>query len=269
MKPRNKALLLLLLLTLALLSSSCRSILKLTYQNKDFEWLNANDLARLVIQSTRDKGFRFVVTDELTLVELYKSLSSAMPVEERNSLEADYIFEFRTYDNTVRRFSYIAGSDSQGNRGNFYNDTGTWLVLNRIDTTIFNNLYTLRKPRDFAKGYYGSILDAVKLVQADYQTKAVGVRINEDKEMLKFQMSYEILEFNQGLQELGALPVLDEKGAQLVMTVKTRGFSRDLYKAVVEIRDQGTHKTDTYYLKADYRNEAWQVEVSKERMEGF
>lgn len=261
---------LLLLVTAAFLvfTTGCQSLLKLTYQNEDYEWLDAQNVAKLVIQSTRDKGFRFVVTDDITMVELKESLASAMPVLEKNTLEPDYIFEFSSYANEVRRFYYVAGSGPQENAGNFYNEEGTWLVLSRIDSMIFNNLYSLRKPRDFFNGYYGSILEAVKLVQDDYKMKNIGVMINEDKEMLKFQMSYEILDFNVALNELGATPVHDETEMDLVMTVRTRGFTTDSYTAFVEIRDNRTRKTETYYISSDYE-ESWQIEVSKDRPEGF
>lgn len=265
---RWKGLLPLFLAAVMFFSTGCQSLLKLTYQNDDFEWLDAQSVAKLVIQSTRDKGFRFVVTDDLTMVELKESLASAMPVEEKSTLEPDYIFEFSTYANEVSRFFYVAGSGPKENAGNFYSDEGTWLVLSRIDSTIFNNLYSLRKPRDFFNGYYGSILEAVKLVQDDYKTKNVGVMINEDKEMLKFQMSYEILDFNIALNELDATPVSAETEVPLVMKILTRGFTTDSYTAFVEVRDNRSRKTRTYYIRSVY-DESWQIEVTDERPEGF
>lgn len=249
--------------------SGCQSLLKLTYKNTDFEWVTRNNLAKIVIQSTRDKGFRFVVTDEVTIRELYDSLSSAMPVEETNPLDPDYIFEFNSYDNVVTKYYYTTGSGTGEARGNFYNDEKIFLVLNRIDNNIIKNLFALRKPRDFYNGYYGSVLKALEQVQADYKVKSLGVLVAEDKEMLKFQMSYELLDFNLAVNALGAVPVYTDKEADLVMTVKTRGYTTNLYKAVAEVRNNKDRKTKTYYIKADYVVDHWQTQVTTDRPDGF
>lgn len=265
---RWKRLLLVITVLVLVFSTGCQSLLKLTYQNEDFEWLVSENVAKLVIQSTRDKGFRFVVTDDITLVELQEALASAMPVLEKNTLEPDYIFEFSSYDNEVKQFYYVAGSGPQENAGNFFNEEGIWLVLSRIDEMIFNNLYSLRKPRDFFNGYYGSILQAVKLVQDDFNTTEIGVMINEDKEMLKFQMSYEIVDFNIALNELGASSVDSESDMDLVMKVRTRGFTTDSYTAFIDVRDNRNRLTETYYIKSVF-DETWQIEVTNDRPEGF
>ncbi len=251
------------------MTAGCQSLLKLTYKNEDFEWVTKENLGKVVIQSTRDKGFRFVVTDEATLKELYESLSSAMAVEEKNPLAPDYIFEFNTFENQVIKFYYTTGSGSAETRGNFYNDEKSFLVLNRIDNNIIKNLFALRKPRDFFKGYYGSLLEAVKQVQADYKVTAVGVMVNEDKEMLKFQMSYELLDFNLALNALGAIPITEDKETELVMNIKTRGYTTDLYKAVVEVKNNKDRKTKSYYIKSDYVGEKWTTIVTTERPDGF
>lgn len=259
----------LVLACLIITLSGCQSLLKLTYKNEDFEWVSKENLAKIVIQSTRDKGFRFVVTDEVTIKELYESLSSAMPVEEKNPLEADYIFEFSSFENQVKKYYYTTGTGSSETRGNFYNDEQVFLVLNRIDNNIIKNLFALRKPRDFFNGYYGSILEAVKKVQEDYKVTSVGVLVNEDKEMLKFQMSYELLDFNLALNALGAVPISSDKETELVMNVKTRGYTTDLFKAVVEVKNNKDRKTKSYYIKADYVEEKWSTQVTTERPDGF
>lgn len=251
------------------LTAGCQSLLKLTYKNEDFEWVTKENLGKIVIQSTRDKGFRFVVTDEATIKELYDSLSSAMPVEEKNTLEPDYVFEFNSFENKVIKYYYTAGAGNTETRGNFYNEDKTFLVLNRIDNNIIKNLFALRKPRDFFNGYYGSILEAVKQVQADYKVTSVGVMVNEDKEMLKFQMSYELLEFNLDINALGAVPIHNDKDAQLVMNIKTRGYTTDLYKAVVEVKNNQERKTKFYYIKSDYVDNKWNIKITTDRPDGF
>ncbi len=250
-------------------TTGCQSLLKLTYKNEDFEWVKPENLAKIVIQSTRDKGFRFVVTDDATIRELYNSLSSAMAVKEKNTLEPDYIFEFSTYENKVTKYYYTAGTGTAESKGNFYNDEKTYLVLNRIDNNIIKNLFALRKPRDFFKGYYGSVLEAVKKVQDDYKVASVGVMVNEDKEMLKYQMSYELLDFNLSLNELGAVPVTSDKETDLVMNVKTRGYTTDLYKAIVEVKSSKDRKSKTYYIRSAYKADAWKTEISTDKPDGF
>ncbi len=266
MKRMVKAL---LLIMIAISISGCQSLLKLTYQNEDFEWVTPENLAKVVIQSTRDIGFRFVVTDIDTIRELHESLSAAMPVEEVNSLEPDYIFEFTTYDNEVLKYYYTTGIGTQESGGNFYNDEKIYVVLNRIDNSLIKNVFALRKPQDFFQGYYGSILQAVERVREDHPDAPLGVMINEDKEMLKFQMSHEILDFNLELNALGVHPVYTNREMDLVMNIKTRGYKTSLYKAVVELRDNKNRKNIRYYILSEYLSGQWHTEVSDQMPEGF
>lgn len=267
MKKISRSLLLALAFILTL--SGCTSLLKLTYQNEDFKWVTPENLAKIVVQSTRDIGFRFVVTDADTIRELHESLAAAMPMEETNTMEPDYIFEFTTYDNEVRKFYYTSGVGTQEDGGNFYNDDKVYLVLNRIDASLIKNLFALRKPQDFFQGYYGSILEAARKVREDFPDRSLGIMINEDKEMLKFQMSYEILDFNLELNGLGIHPVYSDRETDVVMNIRTRGYKTNLYKALVEVRDNINKKTIRYYILASYANEAWTTQVSDELPEGF
>lgn len=252
------------------LATGCQSLLNLTYQNEDFEWISPENLAKIVVQSTRDIGFRFVVTDADTIRELKESLSAAMPVEDINTLEPDYIFEFTTYDNEILKYYYTTGVEGQNSGGNFYNEEDAiYLVLHRIDNNLIRNLFALRKPQDFYQGYYGSILQAVRTVRAQHPDGSLGVMINEDKEMLKFQMSYEILDFNLELNELGGYPVYSDRETDLVLNIRTRGYTTNLYKAIAELKDTRTRKTERYYILAEYNDGSWQTEVSDEAPEGF
>lgn len=251
------------------LATGCKSLLKLTYKNDDFEWVAPQNLAKIVIQSSRDVGFRFVVSDAETIAELYEDLSAAMPVEEKNPLDPDYIFEFTTYENKVLKYYYTTGIGAQETGGNFYNEEGAFVVLDRIDNNLIKNLFALRKPQDFYNGYYGSILEAVRAVRADHPQGKFGVMISEDKEMLKFQMSYEILEFNLELNALDVHPIFTEQEVDLTMNVKTRGYKTNLYKAVAEVRDNTSRKTEKYYIVSDYKDGVWTTAVSKDMPSGF
>lgn len=262
----------LILLFLAVTLSGCQSLLDLTYQNEDFEWVSRENLAKIVVQSTRDIGFRFVVTDVDTITELQESLAAAMPVEEINTLEPDYIFEFTTYDNEVLKYYYTAGVESQNSGGNFYTEETAdkiYLVLHRIDNNLIKNLFALRKPQDFYRGYYGSILDAVSQVRTAHPDGKLGVMINEDKEMLKYQMSYEILDFNLQLNALGAYPVWSDRETELVMNIRTRGYKTNLYKAIAEVKDIRTKKTQRWYILSEYKDSAWITQVLEQAPDGF
>lgn len=265
MKRLTKTFLLLIIISM----TGCQSLLKLTYQNEDFEWVKPENLAKVVIQSTRDIGFRFVVTDIDTIDELYESLSAALPVDEVSGLEPDYIFEFTTYENEVLKYYYTTGIGSQESGGNFYNDDKIYVVLNRIDNSLIKNVFALRKPQDFFSGYYGSILQAVERVQEDFADKSIGVMINEDKEMLKFQMSHEILDFNLELNKMGVHPVYTDREQDLVMNIKTQGYKTSLFKGVVELRDNQKKRNSRYYILSEYVDDQWKTQVSDELPEGF
>lgn len=257
----------LLFLTLSL--SSCRSIINLTYKNDDFEYLQNGQVTKVIIQSTRDKGFRFMVTDPETIKELYNSLSTAVPAKEKNPLAPDYIFEFHTMDNEVKKYNYIAGSSSDKEKGNLYDENSSYAVINRIDNKIIKNLNALRKPQDFSKAYFGSILDAVKAVRADYPKGALGLILNEDKEMQKYIMSFELKEFEGKLLEREGKIITSEKEAEIIVKVHTLGYKTDYIKLVVDVKDTGTRKSKSYYVLSKYIDGTWNIKVSGEKPEGW
>ncbi len=257
------------LILVMVMVSGCKSILKLTYKNNDFEWVNKDNIAKIIIQSTRDKGFRFVVTDEGTIKELYDSLSSAMPVDGKNPLAPDYIFEFNTYKNEVIKYYYTAGVTAEETLGNLYNDTDTYIVMNRIDNNIIKNLFALRKPVDFKTGYYGALIEAIKAIRADYPEGTIGILLADDKEMLKYQLSFEIEEFIAKLAELNAKIVTKNSEADIIAAPVTWGYKTNLYKAVLEVKSADSKTSKNYYIVNKYTNEAWTPEISGTRPDGF
>ena len=50
---------------------------KLGLKNDYFEYLNSNDIEQISIQSTRDTGFKFIVTEASAIKEIYSILSRA------------------------------------------------------------------------------------------------------------------------------------------------------------------------------------------------
>ena len=254
---------------LVFIFSGCSAIQKLNYKNKDFEFVNKNKLQKVVIQGTRDKGFRFLVKDEKTLENLYNSLSAATPVKEKSELEADYIFEFHGNDNTVRKYYYVAGVGDEENRGNFYDDKHTWYVLNRIDNEIIKNLLVLRKPTSFTTGYYGGIINLVKRVKQDYPDKGIAVMISEDNEMMKYHLSYEIMEFKRQLQEMGVELVRKNTDADVVISIRTMGYNSSVIKLGALVRDNVIRKEKSYYMKSDYKDREWIPKVFENKPEDF
>lgn len=257
-----------LLLWVLILATGCQSILQLTYKNEDFNWVSSSNLAKIVIQSTRDKGFRYVITDGDTISELHEFLSSAMPMEKKQDLGADYVFEFHSYDNKIKKYSYVAGVNNQ-NTGNFYDEKGTYLVLNSIDQHLIKNLFSLRKPQDFTRGYYGSILEAAKVLKKDFPSQSLGISIGQDREMLKFQTSKENLDFNVALNQQGILPIKEAAETDLGAVVQTMGYKPELYKALVEVKDNKSVKTYNYYVVSNYKNGQWKTTVTKEEPKDF
>ena len=117
---------------------------KLGLKNDYFDYLNSNDVEQISIQSTRDTGFKFIVTDESAIKEISNLLSKAKISENKSTLDPDYKFEFDLGDE-VKGFYYVVGTDE----GNFYNDENTFSVSKRLDEGIIKNLSFIRKPRDF------------------------------------------------------------------------------------------------------------------------
>lgn len=257
------------MLVMMMLLTSCKSIQRLTYKNQDFEFVNKKMISKVVIQSTRDKGFRFLVTDEKTIAELYNSLSSAMPVGQKKELEPDYIFEFHNYDTTIRKFYYIAGASNDDSKGNLYNDEKTYLVMNRIDNEIIKNLLALRKPAVFSQGYYGGITTLLKRVKQDYPDKSIAVMINEDTEMLKYHLSYEIRDFETELKNMGISLVRKNTDADVVMNVHTVGYNSKLIKIEGEVKDNIIRKEKNYYLRSDYKDKVWSPSIIETRPDDF
>ena len=117
---------------------------KLGWKTEYFEYLDSKNLEQISIQSTRDLGFKFIVTEGSAKNTMYNLLCKAQKSDEKSSLDPDYIFEFDLGDE-VKQFYYVVGSDS----GNFYSDTDVYTVSNRIDEVIIQNLSFIRKPKEF------------------------------------------------------------------------------------------------------------------------
>ena len=133
---------------------------KLGWKTDYFQYLDSENVEQISIQSMRDLGFKFIVTEGSAKNTMYNLLSKAQKSTEKSNLEPDYIFEFDLGDE-VKKFYYVVGSES----GNFYNDTDVYTVSNRIDEVIIQNLSFIRKPKEFNYIYYKPILEVLKKVE--------------------------------------------------------------------------------------------------------
>lgn len=262
------------LLLLVLFLGGCGNLddlkVKYGFKNTDFEFLKSPDISKIIIQSTRDKGFRFVVTDRSTINGLYESLSSAKYAEEVIDHDPDYIFEIQDMDGNVTYYNYVAGMTNQ-NKANFYNDEGKYIVADRIDNHLIQNLYTIRKPKFFEDIYYGSFLDLIKQVKEEYNGKSIGIKFYNDVETLKYQLSRDIEEFREQALKEGVLILSHGEKADVVLEVKTKGYTTIVYKAVVTAKVESDHTTKDYYIYGKYANEmtGWETILSDTKPEGF
>lgn len=244
--------------------------IKYGYKNTDFEFLKNEDLKTIIIQSTRDKGFRFVVRDQATILELYESLSTAKVVDEIISYDSDYIFEFHNLDGDIFYYEYVAGV-SEKEKANFYTDENSYLVTDRIDNNLIQNLYSIRKPKYFEDIYYGSFLELVQIVREEYPGVTLGVKIDEDLPVLKYQLSKDLETFKGNLKKEGAILIQDGETADMILDVKTSGFTTIKYKAVVNLVESANFEEKEYYIFGTYENDVtkWETIIGTTKPTGF
>ena len=154
----NKFLIIVLtaLLTSSMMLSGCTFIndlqVKMNFKNEQFEYIKQNKVDKIVIQSVRDSGFKFKVTDPEAINDIYKILADGSEVSKRSTLDPDYIFQVYIGDD-VKEYKYVVG-DNESDTGNFYNEDKAFLVPKNLENTIMQNLSFIRKPRDFEYIYY-------------------------------------------------------------------------------------------------------------------
>ena len=99
MKKTAKGLILTLLIILSFSLTSCGVIdsikSKFSNDNSYFDYLESDKIDQISIQSIRDKSFKFLVTDEKSIINMYELLSKAKTSEEKSDLQPDYIFEIK------------------------------------------------------------------------------------------------------------------------------------------------------------------------------
>ena len=236
---------------------------KFGIRNEYFEFLNNNNVSKISIQSTRDPGFKFIVTEDSAIKNMYQLLAKSKVSESKSTLEPDYIFEFQIGEE-VRNFYYVVGSDE----GNFYNDNDIFTTSKRLDEGIIQNLSFIRKPRDFDYIYYQSILDVLNVIKdkiklSDYN---IGINIQGDIECLKYVFSIDLKSFLEKARKIA--PNIDlvknnDENFDLVITVKNRGYDSINYKTKITVNDRIQKYTDEYFITAVNEFKEWNIKVSE------
>lgn len=264
-----------LILTAVLFFSGCDTIssleVKAGLKNTDFDYIKQGKVQKIVIQNTRDRGFRFVVTDEKSIQDLYSILSSAKHVSQKSSLEPDYIFEMYESANVVHKFNYVAGIDKKDG-GNLYSGDSIYIVSDRIDNEIIKSLWNIRKPKDFEEVYYGAIIKYLQEYDKEFtdatgkSNPSIGININDDVDVSKFILSTDLEDFKSELQDKGINATLmnaDDDGSKydIVMTMKTVGYKSTLYKSSADFYSNIDKSEKKLYSEYQIVNSIWQFNM--------
>lgn len=276
-------------IVIAGLLSSCSQVdslkVKLGLKNKDFEYIKQGKVKKVVIQNSRDSGYKFVVTNPVAISQLYDILSDAKPVNSKTSLEPDYIFSLYEDSNKVyQQFDYVVGLDKKDG-GNLYSKDKYYIVPNRIDNDILSNFQELRTPKDFNKLYYTFINQCIDKYRADTKNnnKSIGVNINDDVEVAKYIFSSDLDDFQKSLPSNVKLLKKSNDPCDIKETVITNGYKLagykdqykyngvdydSIYKSTVTFYDNSTKDTKVYYMIARYKN-GWNITISDKKSSDF
>jgi len=264
---------LMFLITLALLTG-CSSIDKLTIKNEDFEYIKNGKITKVNINNTRDKGFKFVVTDERAIKDIYDILSTAKSVKEKTLLEPDYVFELYTEDNVVHKFNYVAGIDKK-NIGNFYSNDKIYIASKIIDSDIISSFWNARKPKDFSNVYYNSILVAIDNYRKYInKTDLIGVNLKDDVEVAKFVLSVDVDNFSNNIskKEYNSKVISDPNvNYGVALNVETKGYKTDViknegvYKCTLTFTNKKDNSEKIYYVFNNYKDNKWEIRVDADK----
>ncbi|VYU57682.1 hypothetical protein [Clostridium tertium] len=265
MKKTAKGLILTLLIILSFSLTSCGVIdgikSKFSNDNSYFDYLESDKIDQISIQSIRDKSFKFLVTDEKSIINMYELLSKAKTSEEKSDLQPDYIFEIKMGEE-VKTFYYVVGAYE----GNFYDDTQSFTVSKRLDEGILQNLSIIRKPRDFEYIYYNPIIDVIDKMNGtlDYSNIKVGVDINGDIECLKYIFSTDIEAFlAKARKKVPNIEIVNnnEENFDVILRIKNRGHSSTVYKSNITVEDKTNNKEYYYYIVGENEYKEWNINV--------
>ncbi|MCI6692567.1 MAG: hypothetical protein MR510_08835 [Clostridium sp.] len=261
LKKTIKYLITTLMVILSINLSSCG---KSGFKNKNSYFDNVGQVDQISIQSIRDKSFKFLVTDEKSIVSMYELLSKAKVSEVKSDLQPDYIFEIKMGDE-VKQYNYVVGAYE----GNFYNDEASFTVSKRLDEGILQNLSIIRKPRDFEYIYYEPILDIIDKLSktVDFKDRNVGIDIKDDVDCLKYIFSTDLENFLQKARKKAPnIEVIDNnaKDFDIIIRIKNRGHSTTEYKSNITVEDKKENTEYYYYVVGENQYKEWNINIYKE-----
>ena len=243
-----------------------KGLVKLNLKNNDFDYIKENKVEKIIIQSTRDSGFRFIMNDSGAIDDVYKILSSGKKKDKKTNLDPDYLVEVYVGDE-VKSYNYVVSVDERG-VGNFYDDDNVYLISQKLDDTILSNLSTIRKPKNFEDIYYNSILEVLKVKKDDLTSSnnKVGININGDVDCLKYMFSVDMKTFEKNMDKIIPGAVItdsDTSEYDTVVTVKNRGYSTKVFKTTIVVDDKINKSYETYYVQGNYQSKSWNITVSE------
>ena len=258
-----------ILLTASMMLSGCTVIndleVKMNLKNEQFEYIKQNKVDKIVIQNVRDSGFRFMVTDNEAINDIYKILAEGSEVSKRSSLDPDYNFEVHIGEE-VKEYKYVVGNN-ESDTGNFYNEDKAFSVPKNLENTIMQNLSFIRKPRDFQYIYYQSILKIIeKKKDALSKSNKVGIDISGDADCLKYVFSADLEEFKKNYNNILPNVSLIDSNPQdfdTVIKVKNRGFSTTIFKTLITVENKNDKSIESYYITSEYNYKDWDIKVSE------
>ncbi|SHK33328.1 hypothetical protein SAMN02745248_02321 [Hathewaya proteolytica DSM 3090] len=228
--------------------------LKLGIRNESFEYMkNEREVKKLVIQSERDKGYRFEVTNKEVINDIAEILSKAKKTNVKSEFQNDYIIEVYEKGGTVKQYKYVAGLDKRYG-GNFYSEEQgeIFIVSSRLDKDIIDNFGNIRKPIKFNEIYYDGILKAMDAYVKNNKynkDKVMGIDLRDDMEIQKYMLSLDINDFQEKMKERYPFVKFGEKTSDddYTLSVKTEGYTNKVYKMVLNFIDNKTSKEQKYY----------------------
>lgn len=240
------------------------ALVKVGFKNTDFDYLLQNKVDKIIIQSSRDAGFRFIVNDQSAIQNIYEILSKGNIKDEKTSLDPDYVFEIYMGDE-VKSYNYVVSVDERG-VGNFYDENNSYLVSKSLDDSITQNLSFIRKPREFEDIYYNSILQVLELKKDELSKgdNKVGIDITGDVDCLKYMFSVDLKKFEKNLDKVVAGTKLINNNSEefdTVITVKNKGYSSKKFRTVITVDNKKDKVYETYYVVGNYEYKSWDIYI--------
>lgn len=240
------------------------SLVKLGLRNEDFDYVKNNKVDKIVIQSARDTAFRFIVTDENAIQDIYEILRNGKIKDTKTDLQPDYTFEVY-YGEEVKKYSYVAYLEDS-DVGNFYDENKSYYVSKNLDQKILQNLSFIRKTKDFDKIYYDSILEVLKVEKDNLTGQKVGINLTGDVDCLKYIFAVDLENFKKDIKDVistASLVENNEGNYDTVVKVQNKGYSSKIFKTTVIVDNKKSKIYRTYYVQGNYEHSEWNIAVSE------